>query len=89
MGCCTWGAGEDLSHKEGLGEEALHLAGSGHSQLVLFAQLIHAQNGNDILQALVVLHHPPLSGRMLHQVQIWTRAEVVRNCSRNEEYRRL
>ena len=54
----TWGAGEDLSHEEGLGQEALHLASPGHGQLVLFAQLVHAQNGDDVLQPLVVLHPP-------------------------------
>ena len=40
-------AGEDLSNKEGLGQEALYLAGAGYSQFVVFAQLFHAQNGND------------------------------------------
>uniref|UniRef100_A0A6B0UTC5 Putative secreted protein n=1 Tax=Ixodes ricinus TaxID=34613 RepID=A0A6B0UTC5_IXORI len=54
-------AGEDLGHLEGLGEETLDLTGPGHRQLVLFRQLVHAQNGNDVLQGLVVLQdllHP-------------------------------
>lgn len=52
----TWTSGEDLSNMEGLRQEALDLAGTGNSQLVLLAELIHTQNGNDILQVLVVLH---------------------------------
>lgn len=48
-------ASEDLSHLEGLGQETLDLAGTGHSQLVLLRQLIHTQDGNDILQGFVVL----------------------------------
>ena len=51
----TWTAGEDLSNVEGLRQEALDLAGTGNSQLVLLTQLIHTQDGNDILQVLVVL----------------------------------
>lgn len=48
-------AGEDLGHLEGLGEKTLDLAGPGHRQLVLLRQLVHAQDGNDVLQRLVVL----------------------------------
>ena len=48
-------AGEDLGHLEGLGQEALDLAGTGHRQLVLLRQLIHSQDGDDVLQGLVVL----------------------------------
>lgn len=48
-------AGEDLGHLEGLGQETLDLAGAGHSQLVFLRQLIHTQDGNDILQGFVVL----------------------------------
>ena len=51
----TWGAREDLRHMEGLGQEALDLASARHGQLVLLTQLVHAQNGNDVLQVLVVL----------------------------------
>ena len=51
----TWGASEDFRHMEGLGQEALDLAGPRHGQLVLLTQLVHAQNGNDVLQVLVVL----------------------------------
>ena len=47
---------EDLSHLEGLREEALDLPGARHRLLVLFTELIHTQDGNDILQILVVLH---------------------------------
>lgn len=48
-------ASEDLSNLEGLGQETLDLASTGHSKFVLLRQLIHTQNGNDILQGLVVL----------------------------------
>jgi hypothetical protein len=51
----TWGACEDLCHVEWLGEEALDLTCTCHSHLVLLTQLIHTQNGNDILQILVRL----------------------------------
>lgn len=49
-------ASEDLSHLEGLGQETLDLASAGHSKFVLFRQLIHTQNSNDILQRFVVLY---------------------------------
>lgn len=49
-------AGEDLGHLEGLGQETLDLASAGHSKFVLFRQLIHSQNGNDVLQGFVVLY---------------------------------
>lgn len=49
-------ASEDLGHLEGLGQETLDLASAGHSQFVLFRQLIHSQNGNDVLQGFVVLY---------------------------------
>src|SRR5450830_2161503 len=39
--------GEHLSHVERLRQEALDLAGTGHSQLVFRRQLVHAENGND------------------------------------------
>jgi hypothetical protein len=55
----TWGAGEDLCHVEGLAQEALDLASARHRHLVLLRQLVHAQDGNDILQVLVIL--PPRS----------------------------
>lgn len=47
--------GEDLGHLEGLGQETLDLTGTGHSQFVLLRQLIHTQDGNDVLQGFVVL----------------------------------
>ena len=51
----AWRAGEDLSDVEGLRQEALDLARARHGELVLLAQLVHAQNGDDVLQVLVVL----------------------------------
>ena len=40
---------------EGLAEEALDLAGAAHGALVLFAQLINAEDGDDVLEILVAL----------------------------------
>src|SRR6516164_2865319 len=48
-------AGEDFGDVEGLRQEALDLAGARHGQLVLFGQLVHAENGDDVLQRLVAL----------------------------------
>mmetsp|Transcript_51522 Transcript_51522/g.154011 ORF Transcript_51522/g.154011 Transcript_51522/m.154011 type:complete len:576 (-) Transcript_51522:12-1739(-) len=48
-------AREDLGHEEGLREEAHDLAGTRHGELVLLAQLVHAQDRDDVLQRLVVL----------------------------------
>jgi hypothetical protein len=49
--------GEDLGHVEGLGEETLDLAGAEDGHLVLVGQLVHAENGDDVLQVLVALEH--------------------------------
>ena len=60
-GACSPAAGrtrrasEDLSDVEGLRQEALHLAGARHRLFVLLRKLVHAQDGNDVLQILVVL----------------------------------
>ena len=51
----AWLAGEDLTHEEWLGEESLDLSGTGDGELILFGQLVHTQNGDDILKGLVVL----------------------------------
>lgn len=48
-------AGEDLGHLEGLGQETLDLTGARHRHFVLLGQLVHTQDGNDILQGFVVL----------------------------------
>uniref|UniRef100_A0A182N3R5 Transcription initiation factor TFIID subunit 8 n=1 Tax=Anopheles dirus TaxID=7168 RepID=A0A182N3R5_9DIPT len=48
-------AGEHLGHLERLRQEALDLAGACHRQLVLLGQLIHTQDGDDVLERLVVL----------------------------------
>src|SRR5262245_60333103 len=50
-------AGEDLGDVERLAEEALDLARAGHDQLVLFRERVHAQDGDDVLQRLVLLQH--------------------------------
>ena len=46
---------EDLSDLERLRHETLDLAGTLDGQLVLLGQLVHSENGNDILKGLVVL----------------------------------
>ena len=42
--------GELLRYMEGLGQEALHLAGAGDRDLVLLGQFIHAHDGDDVPQ---------------------------------------
>ena len=53
---------EGLGDEEGLGEEALHLPGAlGGCELVLVGELVHAQDGDDVLQLAVALQkllHP-------------------------------
>jgi hypothetical protein len=48
-------ASEHLSDVEGLGHELLDLAGARDSDLVVLGELVHAENGNDILEILVIL----------------------------------
>mmetsp|Transcript_38402 Transcript_38402/g.120959 ORF Transcript_38402/g.120959 Transcript_38402/m.120959 type:complete len:569 (+) Transcript_38402:1788-3494(+) len=50
-------AGEDLGDVEGLREEALDLARARHNHLVVLGELVHAEDGDDVLQRLVVLQH--------------------------------
>merc|ERR1719341_2714654 len=45
--------GEHLSDLEGLGEESLDLPGSGDLELVLLGQLVHTQDGDDVLEGLL------------------------------------
>src|SRR3546814_1918668 len=45
--------GEHLGHVEGLAEEALDLARARHGLLVFLAQLVHAQDRDDVLELLV------------------------------------
>ena len=40
---------EDLGDLEGLAEETLDLSGASNSQLVILGQLVHSQDGNDVL----------------------------------------
>src|SRR5690606_33164285 len=44
-------------HVERLAHEALDLTGAGHDQFVLFGQLVHAQDRDDVLERLVLLQH--------------------------------
>mmetsp|Transcript_126341 Transcript_126341/g.342991 ORF Transcript_126341/g.342991 Transcript_126341/m.342991 type:complete len:274 (+) Transcript_126341:41-862(+) len=48
-------ASKDLGHEEGLRQEALHLPSARDGELVLLAQLVHAEDGDDVLERLVVL----------------------------------
>ncbi|KAH7467054.1 uncharacterized protein KRP23_11379 [Phytophthora ramorum] len=48
-------AREHLSHVERLRHELLHLTGASHGELVVLRELIHTQNGDNVLQTLVVL----------------------------------
>ena len=44
-----------MSHLEGLREEPLDLPGPRDGELVLLGELVHTQDGDDVLQGLVVL----------------------------------
>src|SRR5262249_60126398 len=50
--------GEHLRDAERLAEEALNLARTDDGELVLRRQLVHAENGNDVLQIFESLQHP-------------------------------
>src|SRR3954471_8605296 len=47
--------GERLGHEERLRQELLDLAGARHRQLVVLAELVHPQDGDDVDQLLVLL----------------------------------
>src|SRR4029077_16832392 len=49
--------GEHLGDVERLRQEALHLARPVDRELVLFRQLVHAEDRDDVLQLLVALQH--------------------------------
>jgi len=51
----AWGTGEGLGDGEWLREESLDLSGSGDGELLFGGELSHTENGNDILEGLVVL----------------------------------
>lgn len=55
-------AGEDLRDLERLRHETLDLTRALDSELVLFRQLVHTQDSNDILERLVVLENLLNSG---------------------------
>ena len=46
---------EDFGNVEWLAEETLDLTGAGHCHFVLFAQFVHAENRDDVLQGFVAL----------------------------------
>ena len=48
-------AGEHFGDVERLAEEALDLARAADGQLILFRQLVHAEDGDDVLQRLILL----------------------------------
>src|SRR5262245_19133983 len=50
-------ARELLRHRERLRHEALHAARTRHHLLVLFRQLVHAEDRDDVLQLLVALQN--------------------------------
>jgi len=57
------GAGEDLGHLERLAEESLDLTSTRDRQLIVFRQLVHAEDSNDVLQRLVVLTSTKISSQ--------------------------
>ena len=52
----SWVTGEDLRHMEWLGEETFNLTGAGDGKLVLFGEIVHTENSDDILEGSVVLN---------------------------------
>jgi hypothetical protein len=58
---CAGRAGELLGDVERLRQEALDLAGARDGKFLIFAQFVHAENGDDVLQIFVSLqsslHH--------------------------------
>src|SRR5438093_10224560 len=52
----AFATGEPLGDAEGLRQESLHLARPRYRLLVVFRQLLHAEDGDDVLQVLVALH---------------------------------
>src|SRR3990172_6772680 len=50
-----WPASELLCHGHGLREEPLYLARARNDQLVILAQFVNAQDGDDVLQIFVTL----------------------------------
>src|SRR3954465_5632005 len=48
-------AGEHLGDMERLGEEALQLAGAVDGELILFRELVHSEDRDDVLKRLVAL----------------------------------
>src|SRR6266849_6839662 len=54
---------ETLGNEVGLGQETLDLPRARHCQLVVLRQLLHAEDGDDVLQVLVALH------RLLHALR--------------------
>ncbi len=51
----TFETGEDFSNTEWLRKESLDSSSSGDCHSVLFGQLVHTQNSDNILERLVVL----------------------------------
>ena len=49
------GTGEHFGDCEGLRHETLDLTRAGYRHLVVFGKFIHAENGDDVLQRLVLL----------------------------------
>ena len=56
-------AGEGLGDEERLREEALHLPGALHGELVLVGELVHAEDGDDVLELPVALQDLLDAGR--------------------------
>lgn len=74
---------ENFSNLERLRQEALDFTGSGHSQFIFFWQLIHTQDGNDILQRFVILQEKHKSAiinlyksREVHSKQITQKKSI-------------
>mmetsp|Transcript_25005 Transcript_25005/g.45283 ORF Transcript_25005/g.45283 Transcript_25005/m.45283 type:complete len:228 (-) Transcript_25005:846-1529(-) len=52
LACCS---SEHLSNVERLGHKLLDLTCAGHDKLIIFRQLVHTKNGNNVLKTLIIL----------------------------------
>src|SRR3990172_12213631 len=53
----TLNTSELFGNEERLGEEALYFTGACHDELVIFAQLIDAQDSDNVLQVFIALQY--------------------------------
>ena len=59
-------AAEDFGREEGLGEELLNLPGPVHDEFILFGELLHSEDGDNVLKLFIALEDLfDLTGRLV------------------------